>query len=169
NPQLWLITTVIFLLSYNYFVKESWKKLPPGPWTLPLIGSLPFLGLDIRKPLRKMAAKYGDVFTIYLGSRRVVVLNGYDVIKEAFLKNGHVFSGRPDIFFISGLTKGYGKRLCLGESLARTELFLYFASMFQRFYFKLAPGYSDPDTEGELSITNMPKPFYVILEHQQTE
>jgi len=108
-PQLWLIAAIAFLLSYNYFVKESWKKLPPGPWTLPLIGSLPFLGLDIRKPLRKMAAKYGDVFTIYLGSRRVVVLNGYDVIKEAFLKNGHVFSGRPDIFFISGLTKGYGR------------------------------------------------------------
>jgi cytochrome P450 len=28
----------------------------------------------------------------------------------------------------------YGKRACLGETLARDELFLFFASLFQRFY-----------------------------------
>ena len=108
-PQMWLITITVFLFCYNYFAKESWKRLPPGPLTLPLIGSLPFLGLDIREPLRKMAAKYGDVYTIYLGSRRVVVLNGYDVIKEAFVKNGNVFSGRAPVFFVTLVTEGYGK------------------------------------------------------------
>jgi len=109
NVQVWLLCTVAFLLAYNYFTKESWRKLPPGPPAFPLVGSLPFLGKDIREPLRKMSAKYGDVFTIYLGYRRVVILNGYDVIREAFAKHGHRFSGRPLIYMITGVMDGYGK------------------------------------------------------------
>ncbi|KAK2156658.1 hypothetical protein LSH36_208g04093 [Paralvinella palmiformis] len=109
NPQIWLVGIIVFILAYNYLTKESWKKLPPGPPALPLIGSLPFLGSsDIREPLRKLANKYGDVFTIYLGTRRVIVLNGYDVIYDAFVKNGQVFSGRGNSFIFAELSGGYG-------------------------------------------------------------
>ena len=105
-----LVAFVVFVVAYNYVVKESWKRLPPGPPVMPLLGSLPFLGFDpdIREPLIKMARKYGDVFTIYMGMRRVVVLNGYEAIKEAFVRKGHAFSGRPDVYFITGITEGYG-------------------------------------------------------------
>jgi hypothetical protein len=108
SPVAWIITIVVFFITFNFFTKQPWKNLPPGPPALPLLGSLPFLGVDIRQPLMKMAAKYGDIFTIYLGSQRVVVLNGYDMIKEAFAKQGHKFSGRPDLFFITELTQSYG-------------------------------------------------------------
>ena len=48
--------------------------------------------------------------TVYLGSRCTIMLNSYDVIKEAFVKHGHVFSGRPqDLLFIKEITEGYGK------------------------------------------------------------
>ena len=58
--------------------------------------------------------RYGDIMTVYLGSRCTVMLNSYDVIKEAFVKNAHVFSGRPqDILFIKEITEGYGKILFL--------------------------------------------------------
>ena len=47
--------------------------------------------------------------TVYLGSRCTIMLNSYDAIKEAFAKNAHVFSGRPqDLFFIKEITEGYG-------------------------------------------------------------
>ena len=37
------------------------------------------------------------------------MLNSYDAIKEAFVKHGHVFSGRPqDLFFITDITEGLG-------------------------------------------------------------
>ena len=39
--------------------------------------------------------RYGDIMTVYLGVRQTVYLNTYDVIKEAFVKQGHSFSGRP--------------------------------------------------------------------------
>ncbi|XP_069380516.1 cytochrome P450 2K1-like isoform X2 [Paralichthys olivaceus] len=42
-----------------------------------------------------------------------------------------------------------GRRMCLGESLARMELFLFFTSLLQHFRFTPSPGV----TEGELDLT----------------
>ena len=110
NPQIWLIGIIVFILAYNYLTKESWKRLPPGPPSLPLIGSFPFLGSsDICESLRKLARKYGDVFTVYFGTRRVVVLDRYEVIYDVFVKNAQFFSGRPNTFTFTEVTGGYGK------------------------------------------------------------
>ncbi len=47
--------------------------------------------------------------TVYLGTRRVIMLNTLDVIREAFIKRGAEFSGRPqDLFWIQKLTMGKG-------------------------------------------------------------
>ncbi|MEQ2246469.1 Cytochrome P450 2K6 [Ilyodon furcidens] len=42
-----------------------------------------------------------------------------------------------------------GRRVCLGESLAKMELFLFFTSLIQRFQFTPPPGVS----EDELDLT----------------
>ncbi len=104
----WVTCLMGFIVAYNYLTKTPWRKLPPGPPALPLVGSLPFLGTDPRKPLKKMAAKYGDVFTIYMGMKRVVVLNGYDVIKEAMVKQGKLFEDRPSQVATDKYSNGYG-------------------------------------------------------------
>ena len=50
--------------------------------------------------------------TVYLGSRCTIMLNSYDVIKEAFAKYGHAFSGRPqDLIFIKEIVQGLGKAI----------------------------------------------------------
>ena len=103
------ICFLIFVIAYNYLTKASWRKLPPGPPALPLVGSLPFLGNDMRKPLIKMAAKYGDVFTIYMGLTRVVVIHGYEAIKEALVKHGKYFADRPSTPGFELFSGGYGK------------------------------------------------------------
>ena len=85
-----------FFILFNFISKESWEGFPPGPPNLPLIGSLPFLGgADMREPLRRMREKYGDVFTVYVGVQRMVVLASYAAIKEALVIRGHAFAGRP--------------------------------------------------------------------------
>nr|KAG5701785.1 hypothetical protein BaRGS_000775 [Batillaria attramentaria] len=56
-----------------------------------------------------------------------------------------------------------GRRVCLGESLARTELFLYLATMIQRFQFLPPEDGQLPSLEGILGISNSPKPFKVRL------
>ena len=55
-------------------------------------------------------SRYGDIMTVYFGSKCTIMLNSYDIIKEAFIKHGHVLSGRPqDLFFIQEITEGLGR------------------------------------------------------------
>nr|XP_004554898.1 cytochrome P450 2J2 [Maylandia zebra]XP_024654452.1 cytochrome P450 2J2-like [Maylandia zebra] len=51
-----------------------------------------------------------------------------------------------------------GKRVCLGEQLARMELFLFFTSLLQRFSFS-APAGEQPSLEFTLGTTRCPKPY----------
>uniref|UniRef100_A0A670ZJZ3 Cytochrome P450 2G1-like n=1 Tax=Pseudonaja textilis TaxID=8673 RepID=A0A670ZJZ3_PSETE len=75
---------------------SAWKrmhkegKLPPGPTPLPFLGNI----LQVKTSLKE---KYGPVFTVYLGPRRVVVLCGHDTVKEALVDQAEEFSGRGEI------------------------------------------------------------------------
>lgn len=53
-----------------------------------------------------------------------------------------------------------GRRVCLGESLARMELFLFFSSLLQHFHFTPPPGVSEDqlDLTGVVGITVNPSP-----------
>ncbi|XP_016526188.1 cytochrome P450 2J2-like isoform X1 [Poecilia formosa] len=51
-----------------------------------------------------------------------------------------------------------GKRVCLGEQLARMELFLFFTSLLQRFKFS-SPAGEKPSLEFKLGLTRCPKPY----------
>ncbi|XP_077988671.1 cytochrome P450 2J5-like [Glandiceps talaboti] len=91
---------VEFMICIIAFALTSWllnrpRNLPPGPWGLPIVGILPYLEENPGKSYTRMAAKYGDIFSVRLGGRLAIVLNGYDAMREAFVKNGDVFSGRP--------------------------------------------------------------------------
>nr|KAG5687492.1 hypothetical protein BaRGS_017084 [Batillaria attramentaria] len=52
-----------------------------------------------------------------------------------------------------------GRRVCLGESLARMELFLYLAAMIQHFRFLPPEDGQLPSLEGSLGFTYTPMPF----------
>ncbi|CAH2314078.1 cytochrome P450 2G1-like [Pelobates cultripes] len=55
-----------------------------------------------------MHKKYGDVYTLYLGPRRVVVLCGYDAVKEALVDNGDEFGLRGQLPVIDLYIQGHG-------------------------------------------------------------
>ena len=56
---------------------------------------------------------------------------------------------------------GIGQRICIGEAVAKMELFLFLTTMIKQFDFVLPEGQSEPDMEGVLGITYAPKPFKV--------
>lgn len=49
-----------------------------------------------RPSLSQLAERFGPVFTLYLGSNPVVVVHGYQAVKEVLLKHKNNFSGRGE-------------------------------------------------------------------------
>ncbi|XP_032137981.1 cytochrome P450 2E1 isoform X1 [Sapajus apella] len=88
---------ILLLVSIWRQVHSSWN-LPPGPFPLPIVGNHFHLELkNIPKSFTQLAERFGPVFTLYLGQRRVVVMHGYKAVREALLDYKSEFSGRGEI------------------------------------------------------------------------
>ncbi|XP_014673139.1 PREDICTED: cytochrome P450 2C23-like [Priapulus caudatus] len=98
-----LLLAVSVYLLVTYLTRKP-AGSPPGPRGLPVVGSLLHLGrTNPLAALTELGEKYGPIFSIYFGPRFTVVLNDYELIKEAFLKQGEAFSGRAHAFIIKSL------------------------------------------------------------------
>ncbi|KAM7171378.1 cytochrome P450 2H2-like isoform 2-T2 [Macrochelys suwanniensis] len=87
------VSCLLFLSAWRKM--SGCGKLPPGPVAFPIIGNALQLNMkNLPQSVRELSAKYGPIFTIYLGSERVVVLCGHEVLKEALIDQGDEFSGR---------------------------------------------------------------------------
>ncbi|CAI5777058.1 cytochrome P450 2J2-like isoform X2 [Podarcis lilfordi] len=56
------------------------------------------LHIYTKKPplkLRKLTEKYGNVFSLQIGSMWIVVVNGFHLVKEALVHQGKNFTDRP--------------------------------------------------------------------------
>ncbi|XP_030845749.1 cytochrome P450 2J2 [Strongylocentrotus purpuratus] len=82
---------VIFLLCF--WVVRRPKNLPPGPWSLPIIGYNFKPGL-IHEAYMDLAKKYGPIFSLRRGSFVFVILNDRESITQALVKSGEFFSDR---------------------------------------------------------------------------
>ncbi|XP_051940450.1 cytochrome P450 2U1 isoform X2 [Hippocampus zosterae] len=121
-----LLVFVVVYLSLHYHLKRRRRlaNIPPGPKPLPIVGNFGVFLIpsfirrrfgNASKPsatpmeaLTEQAAIYGEVFSLFVGTQLIVVLNGYDVIRDAFLHHPQVFSDRPDIPAVTIMTKRKG-------------------------------------------------------------
>ncbi|XP_069829785.1 cytochrome P450 2G1-like isoform X3 [Dendropsophus ebraccatus] len=124
------ITCISILILVCIFLYSCWdtlyrrRNLPPGPTPLPLIGTL----LHIRRgelvnSLMKLWDQYGSVYTLYFGPRPVVVLCGYDAVKEALIDHDEEFGARCPLPVLERFAKGYGITLSNGERWKLTRSF----------------------------------------------
>ncbi|KAM4825756.1 cytochrome P450 2A3 isoform 1-T1 [Thomomys bottae] len=115
--------TVLVVMSVWRQRKLS-GKLPPGPTPLPFIGNYLQLNTEqMYNSLMKMRDRYGPVFTVYLGPRRVVVLCGQEAVKEALVDQADEFSGRGEQATFDWLFKGYGVAFSNGERAKQLRRF----------------------------------------------
>ncbi len=79
--------------------------MPLGPIGFPLVGYLPFLDVpNIGRSFQKISKRDGNSFIIMVGTKPLVVLNSWPLIKEAMAKKE--LSGRPNIFSGTFVQKG---------------------------------------------------------------
>ncbi|XP_069610572.1 cytochrome P450 2A4-like [Ranitomeya imitator] len=114
-----IISGILFLLVlYIYAWRKTLKKknMPPGPPPLPFLGTTFHVdNKEMPESLVQLSETFGPVFTIYMSSTPVVVLIGYDCVKEALLDNGEVFSMRGPSEVGDLLFRDYGLILTNGE------------------------------------------------------
>ncbi|XP_069584348.1 cytochrome P450 2K1-like isoform X2 [Ranitomeya imitator] len=111
DPITLVLSTILCLLFVLFFF--GWKKnaynLPPGPRPLPIIGNLHIL--DMKRPyltMHELSKKYGAVYTLQLGVEKVIVICGYEAVKDALVNHADEFSGRPKVTMFDEMYKGHG-------------------------------------------------------------
>ncbi|XP_048566528.1 desmethyl-deoxy-podophyllotoxin synthase-like isoform X2 [Triticum urartu] len=117
--------------------KPARKQLPPGPWTLPIIGSLHHVaGALPHRTLMQLSRRHGQLMHLMLGEVPAVVVSSPEAAALVMKTNDLVFAGRPrgvtlDIFSSGGrgiAFAPYGdhlrqmRKVCVMELLSSTQV-----------------------------------------------
>nr|UCC42701.1 cytochrome P450 oxygenase [Solanum habrochaites] len=94
--SLFLFMSFLFLLIKWKNSNSKTKRLPPGPWKLPLIGSMfHLLGGLPHHVFRDLAKKYGPIMHLQLGEVSLVVITSPDMAKQILRTHDLAFASRP--------------------------------------------------------------------------
>nr|XP_034373322.1 cytochrome P450 2D10 [Arvicanthis niloticus] len=94
------IFTVIFILLVDLmYRRQRWNsRYPPGPMPWPVLGNLLQVDLDnMPYSLYKLQNRYGDVFSLQMAWKPMVVINGLKAVWEVLVTCGEDTSDRPAV------------------------------------------------------------------------
>ncbi|XP_008238686.1 PREDICTED: cytochrome P450 81E8-like [Prunus mume] len=92
------LTLIFILLTFKFLVQPNRRRcenLPPSPPSLPILGHLHLLRPPVHRTFHRLSQKYGPVFSLWFGSRRVVIVSSPSAVEKCFTKNDIVLANRP--------------------------------------------------------------------------
>jgi len=113
------VLSIVLMIQWLLKCYREVLSLPPGPWGIPIVGYLLFIGQEKHTEFMLMAKKYGSLFSTRLGTQLTVVMSDYKMIRETLRREE--FTGRPDTPFMQTLNG-------LGEFFQIHFFFLHFIS-----------------------------------------
>ncbi|KAL6471224.1 hypothetical protein MHYP_G00198740 [Metynnis hypsauchen] len=121
-----IIIAVLFLFwrSRGKERRRALERLPPGPSPAPVLGN--FLQLRVKEPYKhyiELSKKYGPVFTVWFANTPVVVISGYQALKDSMIGLGEEFSGRAAYPLLLKTTKGHGILISSGDKWKQLRRF----------------------------------------------
>ncbi|KAJ0980127.1 hypothetical protein J5N97_008382 [Dioscorea zingiberensis] len=99
-PTLCLIILFKLVTRTGSKAKEEKARLPPGPWELPVIGSMHHLIIGSSLPhhtFRDLARKHGPLMHMKLGHVSTIIISSPQVAREFMTTHDINFSSRPKI------------------------------------------------------------------------
>ncbi|XP_032049608.1 cytochrome P450 2J2-like [Aythya fuligula] len=105
-----LLSLILFLLGVQ-FLKLQWKSrgFPPGPIPLPIVGGVWRINFRAdHRSLKKLAKMYGNICTLWLGHKPMVVLYGFKAVKDGLTVNSEDVSGRLQTYMFNKFSRGRG-------------------------------------------------------------
>ena len=89
------------LQHYRYLT-----KLPPGPWGIPIMGSLTKFTKPFHLQMLEFSKQFGDMISVKMGSQLIVCINDIKTLKKIF--SSSEFTARPKSA-LDCIVQGYGK------------------------------------------------------------
>ncbi|XP_015057944.1 cytochrome P450 71D7-like [Solanum pennellii] len=104
--NIFLFLSFLFLLrKWKNSKSQTTKKLPPGPWKIPFIGSIHHIvGGYPHHVLRDLAKKYGPLMHLQLGEVCVVVVTSSEMAKQVLKTHDLAFASRPKLLVTDIIT-----------------------------------------------------------------
>ncbi|XP_078149911.1 cytochrome P450 81Q32-like [Carex rostrata] len=95
-----LLSVAILLFIKTLFSiinKNSKKKLPPSPPTLPFIGHLHLLKPPLHQTLVGISNRYGPATFLRFGSRLALIISSHTLAEQCFTTHDMTFANRPQL------------------------------------------------------------------------
>jgi cytochrome P450 len=111
-----LLLPFLFRKAKNSFYKQI-QRLPPGPWSLPIIGSLHhFIGLTSlpHHALHRLSLRFGDLMFLQIGERPTIIISSIEAARKVMKIHETAFCNRPRSATMKIFTYG-GKDLVLAS------------------------------------------------------
>ncbi|CAH1791987.1 unnamed protein product [Owenia fusiformis] len=108
----WGVVVMTFVAGFAVLKKRKKTTCPSGPVGLPFIGSLHLLGDKPHRVISKWRETYGDIFSVQLGRKEVVVVASWEGFKEGLLAERAPFlDGNTSTGFqVESIQNGRAKR-----------------------------------------------------------
>uniref|UniRef100_A0A8C0JFE5 Uncharacterized protein n=1 Tax=Chelonoidis abingdonii TaxID=106734 RepID=A0A8C0JFE5_CHEAB len=88
------LSFVVYILVFDHMKRRKrWKNYPPGPVSFPFVGNL--LQVNFQCPRLALTEKFGKIFSLQVGWKNLVVLNGFEAVKAALIQRSEDFADRP--------------------------------------------------------------------------
>ena len=133
----WSFTVYLFRSNVKQWpISKTQIRHPPSPPALPLVGHLHLLGPALSKSFQALAARYGPLMRLRLGSKSSIIVTNAIIAKEMLKDNEMNFVSRPElkssvfniyedctfIFAEYGAYWRFMKKLCMTELLSMPQV-----------------------------------------------
>ena len=103
-----IFVSLILKVGNRFKSTATASNLPPGPWKLPVFGSIHhFIGSPlVHHRLRELSQKYGPLMHLQLGETSAIVVSSPEIAKEVLKTHEITFAGRPRLLAVEVVTYG---------------------------------------------------------------